>query len=158
MIGPLAMYVVHGRLLSIGEELRIPQKMHVKISAQIFFDFIITLIPLLGIFFSYLNQCSTRNASMIYTFLCYELENVDPTGFQRVDEGYIGSWDNPYDNTVTGDHATLIQNSNDIQSYRPHQQSFIPMENYSAAGGNKKNKNKYKNQVSAQETGIIRAS
>lgn len=148
------MYVVHGRLLTIAEELRIPQSMHAKMSAQILFDFLITLIPLLGIFFSYLNQCSTRNAGMIYTYLCHELTSVDPNGFQRVQESYIDSWDNPYGNTVPNDNAMLMNHDAGAQSYQPHQQSFIPMNDYPGAGNGKKNK-KFKNNVSPQETGFI---
>jgi hypothetical protein len=69
IIGPLIMYVLHGRILSIAEELRIPATMHAKMASNILFDFLITLIPILGAIFSYINACSTRNAALVDTFL-----------------------------------------------------------------------------------------
>lgn len=66
-IGPLMMYVVHARLISIAEkEFSIPPKLEAKLHSQIVFDLLISLPPVVGGFFTWLNGCLTRNAAMIY--------------------------------------------------------------------------------------------
>lgn len=91
------MYVLHGRILSLAEEIRIPQALHAKIASQIFFDFLITLIPILGIFFSYMNQCSTRNAAMIFNHMNKQIQKDHQLGIQRIDDRYTmgQDWDSP---------------------------------------------------------------
>lgn len=69
IIGPVFMYTLHARLLTLSEDLRVPIDMHAKMSANIGFDFLITLVPILGALFSWMNACSTRNAAMIDTYL-----------------------------------------------------------------------------------------
>ncbi|KAK9238754.1 hypothetical protein V1525DRAFT_425271 [Lipomyces kononenkoae] len=69
VIGPYIMYTLHLRLNSMAEELHIPTSLHVKMTANVTFDFLITLVPVLGAVFSYLNACSTRNAALVHTFL-----------------------------------------------------------------------------------------
>ncbi|KAK9356559.1 hypothetical protein V1523DRAFT_437567 [Lipomyces doorenjongii] len=69
VIGPWIMYSLHLRLNSMAEELHIPATLHVKMTANVTFDFLITLVPVLGAVFSYLNACSTRNAALVHTYL-----------------------------------------------------------------------------------------
>lgn len=89
VIGPLWMWAVHGRLVAVAEELRIPTSMHAKMSANIFFDFLMSLIPILGAIFAWMNACSTRNASMVDVWIRkrIELEREMRGPFQLVDEG-----------------------------------------------------------------------
>lgn len=68
--GPLVMYAVHCRLLTIASEhMYIPPKMEAKIHGNILFDLLISLPPVIGAFFSWLHGCLTRNAGMIYVYL-----------------------------------------------------------------------------------------
>ncbi|KAA8915830.1 hypothetical protein TRICI_002040 [Trichomonascus ciferrii] len=67
IIGPITMYVLHGRLVSLAEELRIPATLHAKMTANITFDFLMSLIPVLGAIFSWMNTCSVRNAALVDT-------------------------------------------------------------------------------------------
>ncbi|KAK9372828.1 uncharacterized protein V1513DRAFT_460232 [Lipomyces chichibuensis] len=69
VLGPWIMYTLHLRLLVLAEELHIPATLHVKMTANVTFDFLITLVPILGAVFSYLNACSTRNAALVHTYL-----------------------------------------------------------------------------------------
>ncbi|KAK9473381.1 uncharacterized protein V1510DRAFT_414895 [Dipodascopsis tothii] len=69
VIGPLTMYVLHLRLNRMAEDIKIPTELHVKMTANVTFDFLMTLIPLLGAVFSYINACSTRNAALVYNYL-----------------------------------------------------------------------------------------
>lgn len=155
------MYVLHGRILSLAEELRVPQTLHAKMSAQILFDFLITLIPLLGIFFSYMNQCSTRNAAMIFNYMNNQSEKIHAQGIQRVNEGYTraADWSTPY--------QSQFQNSTDIQLQE--QQPFIqsnegPSSQSRWATPSKpfppvklgKSKKMRPGQTSSQETGVMR--
>lgn len=121
MIGPLTIYVLHGRILSIAEELRVPQTVIAKMSGNILFDLLMTLIPLLGIFFSYLNQCSTRNAAMVFNYLSKQAGRAQERGVRQVNEGYIraADWDNV--------NQSQGQQYSDPRSYiqLQEQQSFI---------------------------------
>ncbi|KAK9363024.1 hypothetical protein V1504DRAFT_438252 [Lipomyces starkeyi] len=69
VLGPWIMYSLHLRLNSMAEELHIPSTLHVKMAANVTFDFLITLVPVLGAVFSYLNACSSRNAALVHTYL-----------------------------------------------------------------------------------------
>jgi hypothetical protein len=82
------MWVVHGRLVTIAEELRIPSDMHAKMTANILFDFLISLFPILGAIFAWMNACSTRNAAMVDTWIRRkaELEQQVRGPFALVDE------------------------------------------------------------------------
>lgn len=89
VIGPIVMYVLHGRLVSIAEELRIPGSVHAKMTANITFDFLMSLIPILGAVFSWMNTCSVRNASLVDTFLRNKAKNMQSQigEFQVTDSG-----------------------------------------------------------------------
>lgn len=69
IIGPIWMYVLHGRILSLADELQVPASLHAKMSANIGFDFLMALIPVLGAIFCWMNACSTRNAALVDTWL-----------------------------------------------------------------------------------------
>ncbi|KAK9480468.1 hypothetical protein V1514DRAFT_325503 [Lipomyces japonicus] len=69
VFGPWIMYTMHLRLNRMAEDLQIPTSLHVKMTANVTFDFLLTLVPVLGAVFSYLNACSTRNAALVHTFL-----------------------------------------------------------------------------------------
>ncbi|KAK9381622.1 uncharacterized protein V2V93DRAFT_367419 [Kockiozyma suomiensis] len=69
VFGPWIMYTMHLRLNRMAEDLDIPNKLHMKMAANVTFDFLLTLVPVLGAVFSYLNQCSTRNAALVHTYL-----------------------------------------------------------------------------------------
>lgn len=72
VLGPIIMYGVHSRLISIvTNEMKLPNKMVAKMQGQILFDLIITLPPVIGSFFGYLHGCSTRNAGMIYKYFLF---------------------------------------------------------------------------------------
>lgn len=70
VIGPLLMFAVHGRLVSIADqELHLPASLIAKMHANILFDLLISLPPVLGSLFAWLNACSTRNAALVHTYL-----------------------------------------------------------------------------------------
>lgn len=132
------MYVLHGRILSLAEELRIPQTLHAKIASQILFDFLISVIPILGIFFSYLNQCSTRNAAMIYNHVCNQSKQNGEQGITIVSEGYTAAedWNAPWQ----------VQNNFQLQ-----EQAFIQKPKPP------KKKLKKPGQITVQEVGVMQA-
>ncbi|KAK9446560.1 uncharacterized protein V1518DRAFT_423425 [Limtongia smithiae] len=69
VIGPWVMYTLHLRLNRMAEDLHVPQTLQAKMSANVLFDFLMSLIPLLGAVFAYINACSTRNAAIVHSFL-----------------------------------------------------------------------------------------
>lgn len=69
-LGPLIMYVIHARLISMAQnELYLPGKLVAKLQTNILVDFLISLPPLIGAFLAWLNGCLTRNAGMLYVYL-----------------------------------------------------------------------------------------
>jgi len=72
VVGPLLMYVVHQRLIQIAaDEMKLPPKLYAKLNANIGFDLLITFPPVFGCFFGWMNQCSTRNAALIYDYMVF---------------------------------------------------------------------------------------
>lgn len=68
VIGPFLMYGVHARLATrAGEYWHLDTATVAKMQANILFDFLISLPPLIGSFLVWLNGCSTRNAAIIHT-------------------------------------------------------------------------------------------
>lgn len=68
--GPIVMYIIHCRILTIAHDhLHIPKTMEAKMQANIMFDLLISLPPVIGALFSWLHGCLTRNAGMIYVYL-----------------------------------------------------------------------------------------
>lgn len=78
VLGPLVMYAMHTKLVDIVEDqVRLPPKMQAKLHLNIAFDLLITFPPVIGLFFGWINKCSTRNAAIIYDYLC-SLEEEKP--------------------------------------------------------------------------------
>lgn len=70
VIGPIAMYVVHARLITVAQEdFHIPGSLEAKMQGNILLDLLISLPPVIGGFLSWLNGCLTRNAGMLYCYL-----------------------------------------------------------------------------------------
>lgn len=69
-IGPIVMYAVHARLIHIAqEELFIPEKLVMRLQSNILLDFLISLPPGIGAFFSWMYGSLTRNAGLIYLYM-----------------------------------------------------------------------------------------
>lgn len=69
---PLATYVVHARLIGTAEHLlRLPAPLVAKLHANILFDLLLSLPPIIGALFAWLNGCLTRNAGLIYCHLAH---------------------------------------------------------------------------------------
>ncbi|KAG7796328.1 hypothetical protein KL929_003519 [Ogataea haglerorum] len=67
-IGPLLMYAIHARLIHMASQaFDIDPATYSKMQANILFDLLISLPPLVGSFFAWMNGCSTRNAAMVHT-------------------------------------------------------------------------------------------
>lgn len=70
VIGQLIMYSLHLRLINIiTQQLKIPDKIQAKMYANVTFDLLISLPPILGSLFTWMNACSTRNLAIIHTFI-----------------------------------------------------------------------------------------
>lgn len=71
VIGPLLMFAIHGRLINIADQKfnKLPVELIAKMHANILFDLLISLPPILGSLFAWMNACSTRNAALIHTWL-----------------------------------------------------------------------------------------
>ncbi|KAK9459088.1 uncharacterized protein V1516DRAFT_552464 [Lipomyces oligophaga] len=84
VIGPWIMYTMHLRLNTMADDIGIPAKLHAKMVANVTFDFLLTLVPVLGAVFSYLNACSTRNAALVHTYLVHKgQQNASQLGNYR---------------------------------------------------------------------------
>lgn len=71
VIGPALMYWVHNKLITMAnKKYDLPTDLLVKLHSNIVIDLCISLIPILGSIFAWLSACSTRNAAMIYNFVC----------------------------------------------------------------------------------------
>ncbi|SCV00364.1 LANO_0F06480g1_1 [Lachancea nothofagi CBS 11611] len=69
-IGPIIMYWVHSKLISMADkELALPPEMLAKMHGNIVLDLLISLPPLLGTLLAWMNACSTRNCAMIYNHI-----------------------------------------------------------------------------------------
>lgn len=81
VIGPLLMYAVHARLTTrAGQYWHLDAKTVAKLQANIFFDFLITLPPVIGSFLSWMNGCSTRNAAIIYNQVSKKMVKENSNG------------------------------------------------------------------------------
>lgn len=70
VIGPLIMYSVHLSLIrSVNDRINIPNKVLAKMEGQIVMDLLLSLPPLLGAFFSWMNLCLSNNAATIYGYM-----------------------------------------------------------------------------------------
>lgn len=100
VLGPIMMYAVHARLIQIAtSNFDIDEATQVKLHANVLFDLLISLPPVIGSCFEWLNGCSTRNAALVHTYLCeqlvnrkYEMETVDkppPNRYAVVDGAIV---------------------------------------------------------------------
>ncbi|SCU87294.1 LAMI_0D05490g1_1 [Lachancea mirantina] len=69
-IGPIIMYWIHSKLISMADkELNLPPELLVKLHGNIVIDLLISLPPIIGTLFAWMNACSTRNCAMIYNYM-----------------------------------------------------------------------------------------
>ncbi|GAV55832.1 hypothetical protein ZYGR_0AY02250 [Zygosaccharomyces rouxii] len=70
IIGPAIMYSIHGKMVDKAKvQFDLPNDLVVKMHGNIGVDLAIALVPVLGIAFSWMNACSTRNCAMVYNFV-----------------------------------------------------------------------------------------
>lgn len=95
VIGPFIMYAIHGRLIEIAnKELHLPPESVAKMHGNIIFDLLISLPPVLGSLFSWMNSCSTRNAAIIHTFMSREI--IERNKREQLEEmNHKSPFDNP---------------------------------------------------------------
>ncbi|CDK28717.1 unnamed protein product [Kuraishia capsulata CBS 1993] len=93
-IGSILMYLVHSKLIRMAQRgIDLDGKTIAKMEANIAFDFLISLPPVIGSLLTWLNGCSTRNAAIVHTQLRRRIEMraklaTDP--FQVVSNEYQG--------------------------------------------------------------------
>ncbi|KAL6940766.1 hypothetical protein ACO0QE_004682 [Hanseniaspora vineae] len=88
-IGPFLMYFVHNKLIRMVQKKRpglIDNTTLAKMHANITFDLLISLPPIIGIFFTWLNGCSTRNCVLIYDCMIRDLQAKMPQNVQQVQQ------------------------------------------------------------------------
>ncbi|CCH61186.1 hypothetical protein TBLA_0E01260 [Henningerozyma blattae CBS 6284] len=70
VIGPALMYWVHNKLIKQAtKDFELSGELVAKMHGNIAIDLAISLVPLLGVLFSWLHACSTRNCAMVYNFI-----------------------------------------------------------------------------------------
>lgn len=69
MIGSLVAYAMHTNIVKLASKAGAPKKVQAKMYGNMLTDFLISLVPLLGVLFCWLNGCSTRNAAIFDTWL-----------------------------------------------------------------------------------------
>ncbi|ODV79669.1 uncharacterized protein CANTADRAFT_50174 [Suhomyces tanzawaensis NRRL Y-17324] len=114
VMGPLLMYAVHTRLLSIAQErMMFPNKVVAKIHSLILLDLVLTLPPLIGSFFGWMNGCSTKTAATIFEYMIYvakrRAENKEPT--------YLGT--GPIRDEPLGTNPPIIPSQRQHQYSKP---------------------------------------
>lgn len=128
-LGPLLMYGVHARLVHIvTNEYTLPNTLVAKLEAQILFDLLISLPPVIGGFFSWLNGCLTRNAGMIYDYFLFAAEQR-ATNKVPVYVGTGGASAPPPAATRPARHADLPRANNynrSDNSHKPLSRPFYP--------------------------------
>ncbi|VEU23335.1 DEKNAAC104744 [Brettanomyces naardenensis] len=74
VIGPYLMYAVHAKLIAMAvKNFDLDMETQAKLHANIIFDLLITLPPVIGSFFAWMHGCSTRNAALIHTKVSRQL-------------------------------------------------------------------------------------
>lgn len=96
-LGPILTYVIHARLITVAHnELVLPQKLVARLQGNILVDFLISLPPLIGSFFSWMNGCLTKNAGLIYAYM----EKVGEKRSTGAVATYVGTRGEPIETTV----------------------------------------------------------
>lgn len=96
------MYAANAKLISIASQtFNLPISLVAKLQGNIVFDLIISFIPLIGTFFTWINASSTRNAALIHTYIVeVELKRINeakptnPNNVQTRDLNYSGKLPN----------------------------------------------------------------
>ncbi|AQZ11616.1 YLR326W [Zygosaccharomyces parabailii] len=71
IIGPAIMYSIHGKLVDYAKkQFQLPNDIVMKMHGNIGIDLAISLVPVLGTVFAWMNACSTRNCALVYNFVC----------------------------------------------------------------------------------------
>ncbi|KAG0669265.1 hypothetical protein KLU848_1412 [Kluyveromyces marxianus] len=71
VIGPVLMYLVHSSTIEYARKrYELPESLVLKMHGNIMFDLLISLPPVIGTLFAWMSQCSTRNAAMVYNYVC----------------------------------------------------------------------------------------
>ena len=71
LLGPGLMYWVHSRLIKFAtREFDLPVDLQMEMYGNIMFNLLVSLVPVMGSIFSWLYGCSTRNAAMVYNYVC----------------------------------------------------------------------------------------
>ncbi|CCH43674.1 putative membrane protein [Wickerhamomyces ciferrii] len=114
VIGPLMMFAVHGRLVSIADqEFHLSPKLVTQMHGNIAFDLLISFPPIIGSLFAWLNGCSTRNAALVHTELVKRERQKEQERLQRLNlpnqQAQFHSPDN-----LTGTHSFNSNNRANI--------------------------------------------
>ncbi|KAH3681660.1 hypothetical protein WICPIJ_007386 [Wickerhamomyces pijperi] len=85
VIGQFIMYSMSLRLISvITKQIKVPDSVLAKMYANVTFDLLISLPPILGSLFTWMHACSTRNLVLIHNFIVQsELEALNVQNEQR---------------------------------------------------------------------------
>ncbi|SGZ53187.1 CIC11C00000003630 [Sungouiella intermedia] len=115
-VGPLAMYVVHSRLIHKAEEnVHLPSTLVAKMQSNILLDLLLSLPPVIGAYLSWMHGCLTRNAGMFYVYLEY-LAKERQSGRLPQYEGTRLEMHNMYAGTAREQNYARNQPNNSIQS------------------------------------------
>ncbi|ODV98081.1 hypothetical protein PACTADRAFT_185534 [Pachysolen tannophilus NRRL Y-2460] len=115
-IGPLLMYAIHGRLIHIAKGIDLNAKDVAKMEANIIFDLLISLPPILGSLLSWLNGCSTRNAVIVYKHMARKvLEREQQAHRQHQNQNHIVS--NTYQGKADADADLDLDHPIDTSPY-----------------------------------------
>ncbi|PRT55828.1 hypothetical protein B9G98_03448 [Wickerhamiella sorbophila] len=69
LIGPWICYTMHAELIKYAADAGCPKKTLAKMGGNVTFDFLISICPVLGSIFCWMNACSTKNAALFDTFM-----------------------------------------------------------------------------------------
>lgn len=126
-IGPFLMYFVHNKLIRMVQKKRpglIDNTTLAKMHANITFDLLISLPPIIGIFFTWLNGCSTRNCVLIYDCMIRDLQAKLPQNVQQVQQQqpqFIRNNNNNKNHKYYGkENVEPSYNNNGSQRYHDH--------------------------------------
>lgn len=115
VIGPLLMFAIHGRLVTIADqEFKLPVTLVTKMNGNIAFDLLISLPPIIGSLFSWLNGCSTRNAALLHTHL---VKREDAKERERLQQMNVQTAPNRPEN-LSGAHAFQARQQKNEQGRR----------------------------------------
>ncbi|CUS22888.1 LAQU0S07e02410g1_1 [Lachancea quebecensis] len=116
-IGPIIMYMVHSKLISMADkELSLPADVLAKLHGNIVLDLLISLPPLLGTLLAWLNACSTRNCALIYNYMAKNAIKKHNAMVQQT-QVYPGPASMPSSGPIT--HQKTYAYKPEYQSSRP---------------------------------------